>query len=129
MMMPNYKELLKPYGIVMELTLKWLREQSGASQEVIDLVIANTLLKLAQGVKWSTEGCSCGCGMTNPNTAIEHYMLREVKRIQGEAARAYAEVLEKAEHSRILTHIQVENDKFVQENMKPTLWQRITGKK
>ena len=125
MMIPSYQKLLEPYGITLDVTIKWLKEQSGAPMEVIDSVIRDIMLKLAQGITWSTEGCSCGCELTNPNTAIEHYMLREVKKLYSEALRSYSEVIERTQWNQIIAHIELENKKYLKENMKPGLWQRI----
>jgi len=131
MIIPEYEKLFEPYtkdGAKLENTIAWLQKQTQAPDEVIEQVVADTFTKLAEGYKFSTAGCDCGCGLKNAHTAIEHYMRAEVLKLNNKAEQAFLAVLEQRERARILNHIRLENEKFIAENTKPSAWKRIKDK-
>ena len=108
--------LFKPYtgnGATLEKTINWLKKESNAPEPVINRVLNETFLKLAEGYQFSTTGCNCGCGLKNAHTAIEHYMLKEVIKLRKKADKAYLETIEKGLEARIEAHA-----KFLQEKPK-----------
>jgi hypothetical protein len=113
-MTQSYQELFQPYtkdGATLEGTIKWLQKHT-AHPEVLAAVIANTFAKLAGGLDLSKELCACGCGMTGVHTALEHFMLKEVKTMEAEFDRAVADVIE----THALAREQAAIDRYIAEN-------------
>ena len=128
MMVPNYEKLFEPYtadGATLEGTLKWLKKTSNASEMVIGQVLSETMLKLAEGYEFDRKKCHCGCGLTNAHTSIEHYMLAQVKALEEKANKAYADAIQAETQAKIAAHIALENQRYIAENTKPSLFKRI----
>ena len=107
-MIPNYKELWEPYrkdGCSLPRMTAWVKKQSGASEEILTQVIQDLFLELEEGRKFSVKGCDCGCGMTNAHTAINHYILKEVLKLNETMSLKYWKALEAQQAVRIEKHV------------------------
>ena len=92
-LIPEYLKLWEPYcedGVVpLAKALAWLEKQAvnfRYDPECAQLAMIHVMNEIAAGKKFSTEGCDCGCEMTDPHTAVLHYM--------GQALKAYGAKLE-----------------------------------
>lgn len=137
MMIPSFGKLYKPYmvdGATFNGSLNYLLDKCKFSKEIVERVAQETMLKLADGVKFSIDGCSCGCGMTNAHSAIEHYMRDRCYSITKEANIAFNNVVEGNLRVMILNHISLENQKYISKSgmaisaKYPSKWQVIKNK-
>ena len=125
MIIPKYKELFEPYtkdNCTVELMINWARKNSVAPDEVMSAAVRNLFFELASGVTFSTEGCDCGCEMTNAHTAINHHFLREVLKLKAQMAKEYWQLLENMEKANIAKHIELEDKRYMKKKMTP--WYR-----
>jgi len=123
MILPEYIELYKPYSakISLDRTVKWLKAKTQAEDGVISEGLAQVFGEIMGGREFSTEKCSCGCSLTNPNTDINHYMLKKVKEIQAGERKAVLDFYQQQEHTRILAHmkrISKTNKEYIKMNRK-----------
>lgn len=126
-MLPHFEKLFEPYtkdGATLDKTLVWLAKVTKAPEQVIQTVVSETFLRLSEGVEFSTAGCQCGCGIKNAHTALEHYMRDEVLKLHAKAMAEYNSTVQTRLQSMVLAHIDYQNKKFVDENMKPGVVQR-----
>jgi len=121
MIIPDFEKLYEPYtanGGTIDGATRWLQKVTGAGNEIVEAVIAETFVELASG-KSFLGPCECGCEISNAHTKIEHYMRDKCFELKKEADKAYSETVQKNIQARILSHIQAENDQFIAENTKP----------
>ena len=113
--------LYKPYskdGGTIEGAIRWLKKTTGADDAVIEAVVAETFVDLAQGASF-VDPCPCGCEITRAHTHIEHYMGQKVIELKKEAEMAYSKTIQNNIRARVLAHIQAENEQFIADNTKP----------
>ena len=121
MIIPDLEKLYEAYtkdGGTLEGALAWLKKTTGAEDALLQAVVAETFIELAEGKDFSGP-CFCGCGMPEAHTHIEHYMARKVVDLKKQAELAHAQVIQKNIQAMILAHVQKENDQYMAENMKP----------
>jgi hypothetical protein len=127
MILPDFNTLWEPYaidGATLEGTRKWLLKTcTGIPEAVVDQAIVETMLLLAEGHSF-LEPCSCGCGLTNAHTAIEHYIASRAKSLHNAAEKARSEVLQMSLHNLMLDHIASENAAFEAANQKDSKLKR-----
>ena len=126
MIIPDYEKLMEPYskdGCTVELLVKWLNEKSQCTPEIISLALRNLFTELAQG-RTFFELCDCGCGNKEIHNAMNHHVMRTAKVYQEQANREYWKVVEKADHERIIKHMELENAAYTAKNI-PTLGYRL----
>ena len=107
----KYKELWKPYstnGCTVEGLIAWARKQSDAPDEIMSTAIKNLFAELALGNKFSTKGCDCGCEMTNVHSAISHYFLKEVRKLNEQMSQRYWQLLENMQNASIKKLVKLE---------------------
>ena len=134
MMLPYFEELFKPYtedGATLEGTVNWLLNKCKIPSIIVERVLQETMLKLADGVTFSTDGCSCGCEIKNAHTAIEHYMRDRCIQVSKEANEAFHKAVQGNLKALILNHISLDNQKFTSEAgvvmsaKYPSKWQKV----
>jgi len=92
----------------LENSLRYVRKEAqlkGISEEAIEMGILDTFAQMAKGRKFSTEKCSCGCGIDKSGTDATHYMLGRVMEIDKEVHTLYARVVGKRMNNTIKSHI------------------------
>lgn len=120
MIIPDMEKLYSPYtkdGGTIEGAIRWMKKTTGASDDVIQSVVAETFIELARGRSFIGP-CDCGCGMQNSHTAIEHYMGNKVRELKIKAEREYAAKIQEGIQAAILAHIKAENDAYLADNMR-----------
>lgn len=100
-------------------------EQLGLPKEVAESVINKTFIEMSQGQKWPRDKCPCGCGIDKSGTAITHYMLDELRKINAKMTEFKRTTMQDALNNAIIQHITYENNKYIAEAMKPTILQKI----
>lgn len=97
----DYDKLWKPYARVpFEVFVKYLEKDTKAEKDVIDQVVLNTMVLLSQGKKFENP-CPCGCGMDYIDAHISHYMVREIKKLQGQITQSRLSILTALEKKRL----------------------------
>lgn len=122
MMVPNFEKLYEPYtadGATLEKSTNWLRKTTGAPDVVIQQIISETMVKLAEGMEFSREKCSCGCDIETAEAAIEHYMRRQVRERLEKANQSFLTAVQGNTQAIIEAHIAAENKAYIAEKMKP----------
>jgi len=110
MIVPEFNELFEPYaksGTGLDRIRAWMLKQSKKDEVVVDQVIAETMIELANGRTFSLEGCDCGCELTNSHSAITHYMLKRVIELGNQVEAAKLDVLHKSINAAITARINV----------------------
>lgn len=110
MILPEYQKLFKPYmgKITLEGLLAWLQGEASKKSiklEIMEVAVAQIFLELASGKKFPTDGCKCGCGLTNPHSALAHYLRGKMIEIHLDVTRKYGEALEQQLQKTIKTYI------------------------
>ena len=128
----NFKQLWEEGGYgkdnPLENSLAYVSKvakQLGADQAVADLIVAETFLRLAEGTKFSTDKCPCGCGIDKSGTAITHHMVNRLKAVHKEVIAAKQQIIETRIYTSIEDHVRRENEKFIADNLTPTKMQRL----
>lgn len=121
MMTLDYTNLFEPYmqSTTLAKVAEWLIKRTGASPQIIEVVIAETAIELANGKTFSTTGCDCGCEMTLPNVAIEHYMMRQVYAKKQEVELVYVDALQANLRAMLVAYMHKENEQYLVENSQP----------
>ena len=104
----NFKELWQPYsedGCSIQQMINWAQRQANPPKEVMDQAVQNLFMELGVGREFPTEGCDCGCEMTNAHSAINHYFLREVIRLKAVMDQKYWKALESMQNVRIEKYV------------------------
>lgn len=81
----------------------------GIGREVVDLVLFEVFSEIANGRKFSTDGCTCGCEIKNSGTDVIHYILKRIFTVDSE--------------------IKLDSIKILQARFNKVLNMRIKGKK
>lgn len=141
----EYHNLWKPYSARMsfEQAMTWLQKEAvsrGIDKSLAVQAAHHILAKVALGKKYSLEGCDCGCGLTNPHSAIIHAMHRKMtelgQRMAEAQATAFAELAKEelewfvaALNERDIAEYKEEMDKWRDEQIvKLRPWERIKDK-
>lgn len=80
------------------VSIQYIRKEAaakGIKQETVDLVLFEVFSEIANGRKFSTAGCTCGCGIKNSGTDVIHYILRRVFEIEIENKVKGVEIMQK----------------------------------
>jgi len=92
----------------LENSLRFVRREAqlkGISEEAIEMGILDVFSQMAKGRKFSTEKCSCGCGIDKSGTDATHYMLKRVIEVDAEVHVLYSQVIAKRMNNVIKSHI------------------------
>lgn len=91
----EFQKLFEPYCIdkdyTLENTIAYLTKtaaQRGIAPEAVTLSIQQTFAELAQGKRFSTTKCRCGCGIDKSATDLIHYMRDRMFRIDARMKQA-----------------------------------------
>lgn len=107
--------------------VKKIGSDNSVDSSVIDTIIAETFIGLANGDTYPTDKCPCGCGSNKSGTAIVHHMVARVLE-EGEKVKVeQAKIVEANLNTMILNHISKQNEEYTKKEMtiKPFLnWNR-----
>jgi hypothetical protein len=142
-MLPDFTATWKPYstdGATLDGTLKWLKHKvaapRGIDPELAEIAQLQILSQVALG-KSLLGPCSCGCGLTNTHTKIEHAMRDRLYALHAEREQVQQPIRDAQWHRAILEHIEADNQAALREYEREVLdteiaaispWQRIKGK-
>lgn len=75
----NYRKLFEPYAkkITLEGLADWLLKEASRrhiSTEVVELAITQAFFEIQGGKEFPKDGCTCGCELNNPHSALAHYL-------------------------------------------------------
>jgi len=129
-----YEKLFEPYsgdGHTIEATLKYLKKealQRNISDDVVELAWNEVFAEIASGRKFSTEKCSCGCGINKAATDLIHTIRDRMFEIDKQNAEAVKGLMQKR-YQLFLTNEMKRISKFDKElehMVNGTLWERLT---
>ncbi len=76
-MLPDFKKLYAPYavdGASLNKTLNWLKASTGVTDDIVQSVLMDVMLMLADGESFALDGCQCGCDLKKSHSALNHFM-------------------------------------------------------
>lgn len=126
MIIPDFEKLYAPYSgkATLEQTLSWLKIQAGkigASEDLMNKAVIDTFLEMAGGKEFPVDGGETGfTGI--PHAALNHYLLKKVVGYHEQSVEAYRQATEGLIQARMTAHIEAENKKFVDANMRVPSW-------
>jgi len=106
MIVADYEKLFKPFqrdGASLEDVISWLKKTTNAEQDIIDLVISETMGMASQGFDF-TGNCSCGCSFDPkkyPDAKISHYMLSRVFILKAKIDKSKVKILQEVENTKL----------------------------
>jgi hypothetical protein len=132
MMLPEFEAIYEPYSehATLEETLGWITKQCkqlGIPDDVRDAGIATVFLEMSRGLTFARDMCTCGCEIRRGHVDMNHYTLKKIISLNNQVHAAYKAVLQNATTASILSHIEVENARYIKDTMEEekTLWQRF----
>lgn len=105
MIFSDYEILFKKYerkGQPLENVLSWLKNTAKIDDDVVNLVLTETMGMLSQGADFKTE-CKCGCGYDKekyPDANISHYMLARAYDIKGKIAKSRIKIINDIDNTK-----------------------------
>ena len=126
MIIPDFVKLYEPYSekATLEQTLSWLKIQSekiGADENLMNKAVIDTFLEMAGGKYFPVDGGDTG--FTNiPHAALNHYLLDKMVGYHDASMHAYRQATEGLIQARMVAHLEAENKKFTDDNMKTPWW-------
>jgi len=109
----------------LENSLKYIEfeaEKRHISKEIMELAITEIFLKCAQGHQYPLDECPCGCGIDKSGTAITHAILARMLEIENNRVNKFGKLLEARSNKAIISHIEMENRKYMTGKLKPSNW-------
>lgn len=70
------------------------KELSDLPKDLLELVLLKVFTDIANGKKFSTTGCTCGCGIENSGTDVIHYIISEVRKLYEKDRISHAKLLQ-----------------------------------
>ena len=106
----DYDRLFKPYDALITVSgvVGWLQKEADKQtipSQVMEVAVAETFMEIANGKKFSTKGCDCGCELKNPHSALIHYMRQKMIDLNAETMGIYTEALSKNLERAIELHV------------------------
>ena len=98
--MLDYDKLFKPFereGYPLEKVIEWLEQGTGADMQIIDQVLSDTMLLVAQGEKFEVAEEY----KDYPDMAISHYMEAKVRSLMVEIQGSKLIILQEMEKQRL----------------------------
>jgi hypothetical protein len=102
----SYEKTFEPYqrkNYPLPRVIDWLKKTSKAKQDVIDLVVSETMGMISQGFDFSGQ-CECGCNFeveNYPDAKISHYMLARTFELTKTIETNRLKILEQVENTKL----------------------------
>lgn len=124
--MLNYEKLFKPFereGYPLEAVLEWLKKTTGADDQIIDQVLSDTMLLVAQGEKFEVPEEY----KEYPDMAISHFMEARARSLMIDIEKSRVKILETAEKQRLEARQRLlsKTDREYNKILNGTMWQKF----